>query len=222
MACQPSRTFRLVASSTSKAGTICPAAMASIFSDPEVSFSRRSAKILKCSCSVMLAGQVDCIFRVRGAGACACAGLPGLIPAANANQTATASVRLSIIISPWLVGRQTAYGKCSPPRASITGKGDRHGQGIPDHLLPLDQESRDARRLREDRRPRDAGGGRRFLVRGMPAKTYENGVNQRTVVVEFDSLERALAAHDGPGYQEALRVLGSAAERDVRLVEGVG
>jgi len=38
-----------------------------------------------------------------------------------------------------------------------------------------------------------AAGGR-FLVRGMPAKTYENGVNQRTVVVEFDSLERALAA----------------------------
>ena len=66
-----------------------------------------------------------------------------------------------------------------------------------------------------------AAGGR-FLVRGMPAKTYENGVNQRTVVVEFDSLERALAAHDGPGYQEALRVLGNAAERDVRLVEGVG
>ena len=65
-----------------------------------------------------------------------------------------------------------------------------------------------------------AAGGR-FLVRGMPAKTYENGVNQRTVVVEFDSLERALAAHDGPGYQEALGVLGNAAERDVRLVEGV-
>src|SRR2546428_4825431 len=158
MACQPSRTFLLVASSTSKAGTICPAAMASIFSDPEVSFSRRSAKILKCSCSVMLAGQVDCIFSVRGAGACAW--LPGLIPAANANQTATASVRLSIIISPWWAGRRTAYGKCSPPRASITGKGDRHGQGIPDHLLPLDQESRDTRRLREDRRPSEAGGRR--------------------------------------------------------------
>ena len=65
-----------------------------------------------------------------------------------------------------------------------------------------------------------AAGGR-FLVRGMPAKTYENGLNQRTVVVEFDSLERAIAAHDGPGYQEALGVLGNAAERDVRLVEGV-
>src|SRR5437773_9623195 len=155
MECQPSRTFLLVASSTSKGGTICPAAMASIFSDPEVSFSRRSAKILKCSCSVMLAGQVDCIFSVRGAGACAW--LPGLMPAANANQTATASVRLSIIISPWWAGRRTAYGKCSPPRTSMTGKGDRHGQGVPYHLLPLDQESRDARRLREDRRPRDAG-----------------------------------------------------------------
>src|SRR3979409_2640837 len=66
-----------------------------------------------------------------------------------------------------------------------------------------------------------AAGGR-FLVRGMPAKTYENGVNQRTVVVEFDSLERAIAAHGGPGSQDARRWRGNAAERDVRLVEGVG
>src|SRR5438046_3552506 len=66
MACQPSRTFRLVASSTSKGGTICPAAMASIFSDPEVSFSRRSAKILKCSCSVMLARLQYWLFFRRG------------------------------------------------------------------------------------------------------------------------------------------------------------
>jgi len=29
------------------------------------------------------------------------------------------------------------------------------------------------------------------------------------------------AAHDGPGYQEALRVLGDAAERDLRTIEGV-
>jgi uncharacterized protein (DUF1330 family) len=62
--------------------------------------------------------------------------------------------------------------------------------------------------------------GGRFLARGMPAKTYEAGLNQRTVVVEFDSLAAALAAHDSPGYQEALRVLGSAAERDLRVVEG--
>jgi uncharacterized protein (DUF1330 family) len=64
-----------------------------------------------------------------------------------------------------------------------------------------------------------AAGGR-FLVRGTPAKTYEGGLNQRTVVVEFESVDKAIGAHDSPGYQEALRVLGDAAERDLRIVEG--
>lgn len=64
-----------------------------------------------------------------------------------------------------------------------------------------------------------AAGGR-FLVRGMPVKTYEAGLSQRTVVLEFDSLAQAIAAHDSPGYQEALRALGDAAERDIRIVEG--
>ena len=65
-----------------------------------------------------------------------------------------------------------------------------------------------------------AAGGR-FLVRGMPAKVYELGMNERTVVVEFDSLEKAAAAYDSAGYQEALRALGEhAVERDMRLVEG--
>ena len=64
-----------------------------------------------------------------------------------------------------------------------------------------------------------ASGGR-FLVRGTPAKTYEAGLNQRVVVTEFDSLEKAIAAHDTPGYQEALRVLGDAVERDIRVCEG--
>jgi uncharacterized protein (DUF1330 family) len=64
--------------------------------------------------------------------------------------------------------------------------------------------------------------GGRYLARGIPAKTYEAGLNQRTVVVEFDSLAQATAAHDSPGYQEALRVFGDAAERDMRIIEGVG
>jgi len=42
------------------------------------------------------------------------------------------------------------------------------------------------------------------------------------VIVEFESAEKAIAAHDSPLYQEALRVLGKAADRDVRIVEGVG
>jgi len=66
-----------------------------------------------------------------------------------------------------------------------------------------------------------AGGGR-FLARGNPAKTYEaGGIDQRTVLVEFDSLAQAIATHDGPGYQAALAVLGNAAERDMRIIEGV-
>ncbi|HZT50858.1 MAG TPA: DUF1330 domain-containing protein [Stellaceae bacterium] len=64
-----------------------------------------------------------------------------------------------------------------------------------------------------------AGGGR-FLVRGTPSKTYEAGLDQRIVVIEFDSVQKAIATHDSPGYQEALRALGNAAERDIRIVEG--
>ena len=66
-----------------------------------------------------------------------------------------------------------------------------------------------------------AAGGR-FLVRGAPAKTYEAGLSQRVVVLEFDSVAQATAAHDSAGYQAALKVLGSAAERDIRIVEGIG
>jgi uncharacterized protein (DUF1330 family) len=65
-----------------------------------------------------------------------------------------------------------------------------------------------------------AAGGK-FLVRGVASKVYELGVQQRTVVSEFESLEKAIAAHDSPGYQEALRALGDGAERDLRICEGV-
>jgi uncharacterized protein (DUF1330 family) len=65
-----------------------------------------------------------------------------------------------------------------------------------------------------------AAGGR-FLVRGSPAKTYEAGLNQRVVIIEWDSVAKATAAHDSPAYQEALRALGDGAERDIRIVEGI-
>jgi len=65
-----------------------------------------------------------------------------------------------------------------------------------------------------------AAGGR-FLVRGMPAQVYEAGLAQRTVLIEFDSVEQARAAHDSPAYQEALVALAGGAERDLRIVEGI-
>lgn len=66
---------------------------------------------------------------------------------------------------------------------------------------------------------KEAGG--RFIVRGMPAHTFEQGLKERTVVIEFDSLEDALAAHETPAYHEAIKALGNSCERDMRVVEGV-
>ena len=65
-----------------------------------------------------------------------------------------------------------------------------------------------------------AAGGR-FLVRGGPAKVYESGLMQRVVVIEFDSLDQAVKAHDSAGYQAALAALANGADRDIRIVEGV-
>ena len=65
-----------------------------------------------------------------------------------------------------------------------------------------------------------AGGGR-FLARGIAVQAYEAGRKERTVLIEFDSAQQAMATHDSPAYREALRALGNAAERDLRIVEGV-
>ena len=64
-----------------------------------------------------------------------------------------------------------------------------------------------------------AAGGR-FLVRGTPEVTFERGQSTRTVVIEFDSVEAAVAAHDSEAYQEALRALDGGADRDMRVVPG--
>lgn len=63
--------------------------------------------------------------------------------------------------------------------------------------------------------------GAKFLVRGNPSKVYEAGLMMRTVMIEFESVEKAIAVHDSPGYQAALKALGDGAERDLRIVEGV-
>jgi uncharacterized protein (DUF1330 family) len=66
-----------------------------------------------------------------------------------------------------------------------------------------------------------AAGGK-FLARGVPAAGKESGLQQRTVLIEFESVEAALAAYNSPGYKEALVALGSnAVVRDIRIIEGV-
>lgn len=65
-----------------------------------------------------------------------------------------------------------------------------------------------------------AGGGR-FLARGAPAQVYEAGVGERTILIEFDSVQQAIATHDGAAYQQALRALGGGADRDIRIIEAM-
>jgi uncharacterized protein (DUF1330 family) len=70
--------------------------------------------------------------------------------------------------------------------------------------------------------PAIQGGGGRFLARGNPSKTYEAGKDLRTVVIEFDSVEEAKATFESQAYQAACKLLRNTAERDIRVVEGVG
>ena len=65
-----------------------------------------------------------------------------------------------------------------------------------------------------------AGGGR-FLARGTPVKAFEVGLRERSVLIEFDSVEQAVAVYQSPEYRVALDLLDGAAERDVRIIEGV-
>ena len=62
--------------------------------------------------------------------------------------------------------------------------------------------------------------GGRVIAGGKPAKTHEAGVDQSVVIVEFENLEKAIAAYESDLYKSALKVLGSAALRDFRIVEG--
>lgn len=63
--------------------------------------------------------------------------------------------------------------------------------------------------------------GGRFLARGTAAAAYEGGLKERIVISEFPSVEQAVAAHDSPAYQEALRALDDGADREIRIVEGL-
>ena len=65
----------------------------------------------------------------------------------------------------------------------------------------------------------EAGGGK-FLARGVPAKAYEAGLRERTVLIEFEDVAKARETFEGARYQTAAKLLVGAAERDIRIVEG--
>ena len=64
-----------------------------------------------------------------------------------------------------------------------------------------------------------AGGN--FLIRGIPTKIFEHGIKERTVVVEFETIEAALNAYESTDYLKAVKALDNGAIRDLRIIEGV-
>jgi len=70
-------------------------------------------------------------------------------------------------------------------------------------------------------RPALEAGGGRFLARAPASKAFEDGLLERVVLIEFDSVEQALAAHDSPAYQAALAALDGGVVRDLRIVPGI-
>jgi uncharacterized protein (DUF1330 family) len=67
----------------------------------------------------------------------------------------------------------------------------------------------------------EAGGGKVLIRTADALEAREAGLKQRVVVIEFESFERARATYNSPAYQAAVKILGSAVERDFRIVEGV-
>ena len=61
--------------------------------------------------------------------------------------------------------------------------------------------------------------GARFVVKNMPVKVYEGGIDELTVVLEFESTAAAIATYESAAYQDALKILGDAVEREIRIVE---
>ena len=69
--------------------------------------------------------------------------------------------------------------------------------------------------------PATAKFGSKYHCRGTAAMAYEAGQKERVVITEFESLAKAIAAHDSADYQAAVKVLGDGAVRDVRMIEGL-
>ena len=63
--------------------------------------------------------------------------------------------------------------------------------------------------------------GGHYLARGTAAAAFEAGLQERIVISEFPSVEKAIGAYNSDAYQHALKVLGSGAKRDIRIVEGL-
>ena len=87
------------------------------------------------------------------------------------------------------------------------------------HRSPANPEKRSA--YLKLAKPAFEKAGGRPLASTNKITAHENGIVEQTVIVEFDSYEKAKAAYDSEDYQKALKALDGGADRDVRIFEGV-
>ena len=62
------------------------------------------------------------------------------------------------------------------------------------------------------------GTGGWLFVRKLFVHIYEDGLSERTIIIEFVSVEQSMAAQESPSYQAVRKLLGPVS-RDVRIVE---
>lgn len=93
------------------------------------------------------------------------------------------------------------------------------GYMISAHRSPADPKKSEAYRALAKPALEAAGG--KFLAAGGRVVAKENGVAERTILIEFESFEAAVAAFESDGYQAALKALDGGADRDIRLFEGL-
>lgn len=62
--------------------------------------------------------------------------------------------------------------------------------------------------------------GARFLVRGGKQEVREGTMRKRTVVIEFDSYDKAVACYESAGYQAAKEIRDAVSTGDLAIVEG--
>jgi uncharacterized protein (DUF1330 family) len=77
------------------------------------------------------------------------------------------------------------------------------------------------RRYAELAGPAMRAAGGRFLARGNPVDVLEGDSALRMTIIEFPDPAAARAAYESEAYQEALRVLGDAATREIKVLQGV-
>lgn len=125
-----------------------------------------------------------------------------------------------IVFSPQPLSRCGMLLRCPLQNAFLVAE-FFHAKSLYSVLLSFNFRSQKLAAYAKLSRPALAPFGARYLAIGNATAAYEHGLKQRIVIIEFPSIENAIAARESAAYGEALKALGDGAVRNFRIVEGV-